>query len=342
MEENAQVFQQNKDLAAYTNQLNLDQWNRENAYNAPSAQMSRFADAGLNPDLIYGQSNQSASSPTLSGGTPQNPTNLAALKSAVTQQAAQLQQTYAQTKLLDAQARNLNADTDQKKAVTEGQTFQNVLNNETFEYQKHAIIDQGELLFNQAGLTGEQRKIAQKEFQKVSVEAIHFADFYRNNIANLSEDVLNKRYHRALQDNEFQLALKNFALEQLKADRSYEIDKKKLENDAQTIAQGWTALLFKRMELGYMSEYYSALTESVQVKSMTDLLVGLSTYDLNAAKVAGLGLDNDFKSQTFDECVKIVTSNKWGVKLNNTSQFLNIISAPFRFNMQGAQSILGR
>lgn len=33
---------------------NLEQWNRENEYNSPAAQMQRYIDAGLNPNLIYG------------------------------------------------------------------------------------------------------------------------------------------------------------------------------------------------------------------------------------------------------------------------------------------------
>lgn len=71
---------QKKDLAAYTaarqNELNeaafqrnLQQWNLENEYNSPAAQMQRFADAGLNPNLIYGQNNYSASSPELKPAT---------------------------------------------------------------------------------------------------------------------------------------------------------------------------------------------------------------------------------------------------------------------------------
>lgn len=32
-------------------------WNMQNAYNSPEAQMQRFKDAGLNPNLIYGQGN---------------------------------------------------------------------------------------------------------------------------------------------------------------------------------------------------------------------------------------------------------------------------------------------
>lgn len=35
----------------------VEQWNRQNAYNHPAAQMARFKEAGLNPHLIYGQGN---------------------------------------------------------------------------------------------------------------------------------------------------------------------------------------------------------------------------------------------------------------------------------------------
>jgi hypothetical protein len=45
----------------YTNRQNrqnaLADWNRVNLYNAPKQQMQRYQDAGLNPNLIYGQQN---------------------------------------------------------------------------------------------------------------------------------------------------------------------------------------------------------------------------------------------------------------------------------------------
>lgn len=47
----------NKQLAAIQNQYNIDMWNRQNEYNSPQAQMQRFSEAGLNPNLIYGQGN---------------------------------------------------------------------------------------------------------------------------------------------------------------------------------------------------------------------------------------------------------------------------------------------
>lgn len=57
--------QQNIELAKYSFGENLAQWERQNLYNTPSAQMARFKEAGLNPNLIYGQgtAGNAASSP---------------------------------------------------------------------------------------------------------------------------------------------------------------------------------------------------------------------------------------------------------------------------------------
>ena len=47
----------NREMAEYQYQKDLDQWNRANEYNTPAAQMQRFQDAGLNPNLMYSQGN---------------------------------------------------------------------------------------------------------------------------------------------------------------------------------------------------------------------------------------------------------------------------------------------
>lgn len=71
--------QNNIDLQNLAYQQNLEQWNRENEYNSPIAQMARYAEAGLNKNLIYGQQNTSASSPKLSY-LPQNVAHMEAPK----------------------------------------------------------------------------------------------------------------------------------------------------------------------------------------------------------------------------------------------------------------------
>lgn len=70
------VKEQNKGnlaLAELAYQRDLEQWNRQNVYNSPIEQMKRIKDAGLNPNLMYGEGNvgNANSSPSF------NPPNLA-------------------------------------------------------------------------------------------------------------------------------------------------------------------------------------------------------------------------------------------------------------------------
>lgn len=53
----------------------LSDWEMQNEYNSPRAQMQRYQEAGLNPHLIYGQSNEGATvrSSSASGGSAEAP-----------------------------------------------------------------------------------------------------------------------------------------------------------------------------------------------------------------------------------------------------------------------------
>lgn len=46
----------NKKLAEYQYTKDLEMWNKGNEYNSPTAQMTRLKQAGLNPNLVYGNS----------------------------------------------------------------------------------------------------------------------------------------------------------------------------------------------------------------------------------------------------------------------------------------------
>ena len=52
-------FKMNKYMAEWQNEVNKENWQMQNAYNSPSAQMERFRQAGLNPNLVTGTSNSS-------------------------------------------------------------------------------------------------------------------------------------------------------------------------------------------------------------------------------------------------------------------------------------------
>lgn len=72
------LFQSNSNKAAEQFQMRmydrqrsdaLSDWDRQNAYNSPAAQMQRFKDAGLSPHLIYNQQTQSPSVRSSSGAS---------------------------------------------------------------------------------------------------------------------------------------------------------------------------------------------------------------------------------------------------------------------------------
>lgn len=114
-QENQKTRDYNFRLAQYQNDQNIQQWQRENEYNSPSAQMQRFKDAGLNPDLMMsnGASSLSASSPTLTAGSPAISADMSALGQKPTigqafaqslanmSEIAQIKQTEKQNKILD-------------------------------------------------------------------------------------------------------------------------------------------------------------------------------------------------------------------------------------------------
>lgn len=53
-------FAQNSAQSELEYQRNLELWNMQNEYNSPQAQMQRYIDAGLNPNLIYGTGSASS------------------------------------------------------------------------------------------------------------------------------------------------------------------------------------------------------------------------------------------------------------------------------------------
>lgn len=116
-EENQKNREWNLNLAKQQNQWNIEQWNRENAYNTPAAQMARYKAAGLNSDLIYGQQNLSAASPEMTAGDGSQPTDVSNLANKATigdmvSQAAATRLTNAQAELAESQARKADKEAD--------------------------------------------------------------------------------------------------------------------------------------------------------------------------------------------------------------------------------------
>lgn len=114
----------NAQLAQQANQWSIEQWNRENAYNTPAAQIQRFRDAGLNPSLIYGQENLAANSPAVSSAAG---TQAPAMLSAPTIDPY----VGLQEKLINAQANKLDTESKvmKEKLPKELQQLDSITNN---------------------------------------------------------------------------------------------------------------------------------------------------------------------------------------------------------------------
>lgn len=114
IQQNANIDAYNRgqlELAKYTADRNVEFWNMQNEYNTPLKQMERYVDAGLNPNLIYGQINPGNASSAPSMEVPKQEARQ--WRSFQTANAyLDLKAKQEQINLLKAQARNQNASAE--------------------------------------------------------------------------------------------------------------------------------------------------------------------------------------------------------------------------------------
>lgn len=70
---NKRALKYSKKMADYQFDLNKKMWDMQNEYNSPSAQMARYQEAGLNPNLIYGEGTVASSGNSPSAPTAEQP-----------------------------------------------------------------------------------------------------------------------------------------------------------------------------------------------------------------------------------------------------------------------------
>lgn len=174
-EENEKTRDYNRQLAQQQNTWNIEQWERENAYNSPYQQMKRYNDAGLNPDLIYGQQNLSASSPQLTSGAPGTPTPSDSFNNLPTwgnvgQSALAGLEAAARIKNINADTENKEADTDKKGEETKGLSIDNIY--KALLHQTNIKVGQSTFRLNVADTKcSEQEAInLAKELEKMEAE----------------------------------------------------------------------------------------------------------------------------------------------------------------------------
>lgn len=146
----------------------LDDWNRNNEYNTPKNQMKRFEEAGLNPQLIYGQ------------GTPGNAsaTPTQSQKSGTPTHRMDIQAIYGEAKRLEANMQQVH------------QTVENLKTNQ-------------ELMQTTIQLQDQLKSQREKEFpfkldkMDASIYALNSSSDWKNKLLNPTVDNLTMRTHLA-------------------------------------------------------------------------------------------------------------------------------------------------
>lgn len=147
----------NQRLMEQQNQWNLEQWQRETAYNSPSAQMQRLAAAGINPALAFSQGqlvNEAAASPQMQASQGRAPQVDASL--------------FAQLDLMQAQADNLRADSEKKRSETEYQGYINAVEKEL----QDIVVDTYSYETDEGLVVGQIRGNARVEIARRELEAL--------------------------------------------------------------------------------------------------------------------------------------------------------------------------
>lgn len=126
--------QQNKnnlELAKYSFDRSMEAWREQSEYNSPLNQLKRYQEAGLNPNLIYGQMNEGNASSAPQMSTPTSgrvsPINLLAQYSQIQNLHADMEVKQAQAENLRAAARNQAAQTSYNNSRQVAQDLQNKL-----------------------------------------------------------------------------------------------------------------------------------------------------------------------------------------------------------------------
>ena len=210
--ENAKTRAYNLRLAQMQNNWNIAQWNRENAYNTPSAQKARLSAAGLNADMMYGNggvSNTSASSPAMTAGDGATPMDWTALGS---------KRNYGDAMMQMLQAQALQASIKKTKADTKGTEIDNLYKNVEKELgiklSNQAIKaneKEFEILLERLEQSKVQTKIMGEDLRIKEIDNAYKAEIFQSTLDNLAADL--KIKNKTLEEMTKALAYKLSGLE---------------------------------------------------------------------------------------------------------------------------------
>lgn len=183
--------ERNREFAEYMYDRQYDNsikvWNMQNKYDLPSAQKQRLIDAGLNPDLMYSGKGVSPS-PNLQAAVAGSPSagSLPGYGGVV--------EAFNQGRLLNAQIRNIDADTKKKESETVGQGYQNEILKTDAAFEPALKSGEINVLGVQVRLGDSQVEVNKETVPKIRQEIINLqknVEVMNSNIDEASERIAN-------------------------------------------------------------------------------------------------------------------------------------------------------
>lgn len=184
-------------------------YDKNNAYNSPSAQMQRYRDAGLNPDLVYGDGSLTSPSQAPSGGA-MAPTPTAAAPR-FDNPFADAGQIIANKKLVDSQSRandaKANKDNKEVEIASADLVLRKAKNESDIRLQDSTIY----LNHRMGDLTHAQgEKIAAEinNLNSSSAKLVQETEVLRKSLTELDERIATIQFERFLRSQEFEQSVK--------------------------------------------------------------------------------------------------------------------------------------
>ena len=329
-EENEANRRYNLMLAEKQNRWSLEQWQRNNDYNTPSAVMFRLREAGVNPHMYYSKGNAmggvSTASPEMTAGAPSSPIDTSGLLQQRTYGDA-IQKAMEQS-LLAASVRKTNAEAglvDQKRETEEYNTdifesdaaFRNALNGSSLRLTGMDIELKGSqknLTDGQIGMLRYEAAMLQKQMDKIDQEN----KLMEEQIANLSEERRSIVLKRVLDSELVKAQCKELAarthlsyeeardLAETRAARilNLNVSSQKTQNEAYSVA--WDTKI-KHLQLDMDSDMFEWRKTMEQAHDVVDLGATIS-QEVNRSIQTWQGM----QPQTLDETVSDVTEKGKG------------------------------
>lgn len=329
-EENEANRRYNFMLAQKQNQWNLEQWQRNNDYNTPSAVMSRLREAGVNPHMYYSKGNTmggiSTASPEMTAGAPSAPVDTSGLLQQRTYGDA-IQKAMEQS-LLAASVRKTNAEAglvNQKRETEEYNTdifqsdaaFRNALNSSSLRLTGMEIELKGSqrnLTDGQIGMLRYESALLQKQMDKIDMENKQM----EANIALMNEQQKYTALKQVLESEQVQAMCKmlasqtalnyrqaqDIAATQAARILNLQVSAEKTQNEAYSIA--WDTKI-KHLQLDMDSDMFEWRKTMEQAHDVVDLSATVS-QEVNRSIQTWKGM----QPQDLDETISDITEKGKG------------------------------